>query len=386
MALRALRSEWLFPVRTIVGAGRRLEIPALLASRGASKPLVVTDRSLAEWDAFRGILAGLSEAGLKPTAFTEVSPNPLDTDIASGAQLYRDVSADSLVIIGGGSALDAGKSIAMIAESGLKLAECDYFADPRPVPAGGRLAPCVLVPSTAGTGAEMNSGSMYTDTRELVKRCAGHPELPITVVLDPEVTLSLPASLTAWTGMDAVVHALEAFFVPDYHPMCDGIALEALRRIQYNLPRAYADGSDLEARTEMLVASSMAAVAFQKGLGAVHGLSEPIGAVFNTHHGWTNAVILPHMLRDLGGAIEERCSIVAHALHLPKTGSSSTAAVTAWAEELNEKMNIPNRLGLSFDEGKLQEMAVKAAQNPTGFTNAVPFSAEDYARVLRAAN
>lgn len=236
----------------------------------------------------------------------------------------------------------------------------------------------------------MNSGSMYTDTAAGVKRCAGHAALPLTAVLDAELTVGLPPTLTAWTGMDALVHALEAIFVRAYHPMCDAIGLRALRMIQEHLGAAHADGGNLAAREGMLVASSLAAVAFQKGLGAVHGLSEPIGAVYDAHHGLTNAVLLPHVLRDLArtspAALEEPCAEVARALRLPSEGSGTTAVI-AWVDELIERLGIPRRLGelISMDGAAKEAMAIKAEANPTGHTNIVLFSAEDYSRILDAA-
>lgn len=392
--LRCLQAVWAFPTRTLVAPRRRLEIPAELARVGARRPLVVTDSGVAKQGFFSEFVDDLGRAGLHITTFAEVHPNPLDTDVSRGVATYRAAGADSVVCVGGGSAMDAGKCVAMCAESGLQLSECDYdvpYGEQAPPRDEGRLVPCVAVPTTAGTGAEMNSGSMYTDTAARVKRCAGHRDLPLISVLDPELTLSLPPSLTAWTGLDALVHALEAFFVVDYHPMCDSIALQAMRRIQRNLLPACADGStDLAVRGEMLAASAMAAVAFQKGLGAVHGLSEPIGAVFDTHHGLTNAVLLPFVLRDLGGAIEERCAEIAHALSLAGT-CSGAAAVLGWVEELSGLLGIPRRLGelkpeiASLDDAAIRDLAAKAERNPTGFANIVRFDAADYERVLRAA-
>jgi len=397
MALRVSRAllrdsvvEWGFPVRTLVGAGARSKIAGVLGESGARRPLVVTDAGLAGQGFFQELLRGFERDGLRASVFAEVHPNPLDRDVALGADAYRRGGCDSIVCVGGGSGLDGGKCVAMVAESGLRLQDCDYFAQAPALPAGGRLVPCVTVPTTAGTGAEMDSGSMYTDTEAKVKRCAGHAALPLTAVLDPELSLGLPPSLTAWTGMDALVHAMEAFLAPGCHPMCDSIALAAMQKIQRNLLRAVADGSDLEARHEMLMASAMAAVAFQKGLGAVHGLSEPLGAVYGVHHGLTNAVLLPYVLRDLGAVIEDRCADIAHALRLPP-GGSRAGAVVAWIGELSEQLAIPSRLRdvePSLEHAApddISELARKAAANPTGFTNFVRWDVEDYARILRIA-
>jgi len=365
----------------------RFEIPCVLAKNGLSKPLVVTDAKLAQQPLFADFLCDLKVRGLHTTPFAEVSPNPLDVDIANGARAYRQVGADCIIAIGGGSGMDSGKSIAMVAESGLSLQSCDYFSESPPVANGGRLVPCITVPTTAGTGAEMDSGSMYTDTAARVKRCAGHTSLSVTAVLDPVLTLGLPPSLTAWTGMDALVHALEALFVPVYHPMCDAIALQALGKIRNNLLLAYSNNQDVNARMEMLVASAMAAVSFQKGLGAVHGLSEPLGAVYDVHHGLANAVILPHMLRDLAEHIDEPCGHIVRALRLPPAVGGNVASVIQWVDELVQQLEIPTRLSdvAQIEGHHIPELAGKAADNPTGFTNALRYSVSDYERVIRRA-
>eukprot|EP00930_Biecheleria_cincta_P002000 TRINITY_DN10307_c0_g1_i1.p1 TRINITY_DN10307_c0_g1~~TRINITY_DN10307_c0_g1_i1.p1 ORF type:complete len:402 (-),score=65.95 TRINITY_DN10307_c0_g1_i1:213-1418(-) len=384
-------TEWSFPVRTLVGPTSRGDIPAVLAEGGCKRPMVVTDKGLASQEFFQAFLEDLRRSDMQIALFSEVNPNPLDTDVQRGVEHYKASGSDSIICVGGGSALDGGKCIAMVAESGLSLEAMDYWSASPDLPSGGRLVQCITMPTTAGTGAEMNSGSMYTDSRQKIKRCAGHTGLPLVAVLDAEVTLGLPKTLTAWTGADALVHAIEAFFVPTYHPMCDGIALQALQKIAVNLPRAVANGSDLAARSEMLVASALAGVSFQKGLGAVHGLSEPIGAVYDSHHGLTNGILLPYVLRELGTATDDRCAEICRALGLTSAlqGQAPSTTLVDWTEDfLLRQLQLPAKLGelieLSSDSA-VEELALKAESNPTGFTNFRRFSAADYARVIRKA-
>mmetsp|Transcript_31128 Transcript_31128/g.104014 ORF Transcript_31128/g.104014 Transcript_31128/m.104014 type:complete len:302 (-) Transcript_31128:53-958(-) len=269
----------------------------------------------------------------------------------------------------------------------------------RPAQGGGARQPRTrlhhpLSSRCTGTGAEMDSAAMYTDTSRRVKFCVAHPgcTAQIHVIADPLLTLSLPPTLTAWTGMDAVTHAIEALSVDSYHPMCDGIALESLRLMHTWLPPAVADGSDVAARSHMLAASAMAAVAFQKGLGAVHGLSEPVGAVHNSQHGLTNAILLPHVLRANRAAIEPKMDLAATYLGLPPpppgyaTTDGGFERVAAWLDTLAEQLQIPATLAeIGISDETAEECAAKAVANPTGFTNPLPFDAEMYSGVFRAA-
>lgn len=374
---------------TLVGPKARQAIPSILASKGVKRPLVVTDKGLPSQPFFQEFLEDLRTSSLEGVSlFSDVHPNPRDTDVAHGVEYYKATGSDSVICVGGGSGLDAGKCIAMVAESALPLEVMDYFGTPPPLPTGGRLVQCITVPTTAGTGAEMDSGSMYTVTREGIKRCAGHADLPLTAVLDPELSLSLPKTLTAWTGADALVHAIEAYLVPTYHPMCDGIALQALQKIAKNLPLAVANGSDLDARSEMLVAAALAGVSFQKGLGAVHGLSEPIGAVYECHHGLTNAILLPYVLQELGTATDGHCEEMIKVLGLPASQLHASTVLIDWVKGLNQQLHIPEKLSDlvgDLDDVAVQQLAVKAESNPTGFTNFRRFNVDDYTRVLRTA-
>jgi alcohol dehydrogenase class IV len=336
----------------------------------------------------KDIVTMLEKGGMQPLLFGDVNPNPTDLNIVEGAAAFRDHAADSVVAIGGGSGLDAGKAIAMIARSGVPLSEFEWTS-PDPVLPSGSIPPVLVLPTTSGTGAEMDSASMYTDSSKHVKFCVSHADCKLTAVLDPELTRTLPANLTAWTGMDALTHALEALSVDSYHPMCDAIALESMRLIQLWLPVAYKDGNNMEARTQMLAASSMAAVAFQKGLGAAHGLSEPIGAVHDTHHGLTNAVLLPYVLHLNRPVIEAKCEHVARYLDLPRTSSGSGFdAVAAWVEKLSNELDVPKSLadiGIEATAANADICAAKAFVNPTGMTNPVELKQEDYAALFRLA-
>ncbi len=397
-------ADWAFPVPVRFGAGRTAELGAVLAERGARRPLLVTDRGLAHTPLAAELMTLLRGAGHAPALFGDVPPNPTDASIARGAAAFAAHAADSVVALGGGSGLDAGKAIAMVARSGLSLAELDWERSPPAAVAAGAFPPVVCVPTTAGTGAEMDSASMYTDTAARVKRCVSHPQATaaLSVIADPSVTRSLPADLTAWTGLDALTHALEALSVDSYHPMADAIALEAVALVHEWLPRAVAAPRDADARAHMLCASSMAAVAFHKGLGAVHGLSEPIGAVYDTQHGLTNAIILPYVLRANRHApgVEQKMARVARALALPlpraaaagagaDAGDADAAgfeAVAAWVDDFSRALRVPRSLrDIGVDAASAERIARKARENSTGFTNPQPLSADDYEAIFRAA-
>jgi alcohol dehydrogenase class IV len=350
--------------------------------------MIVTDRALAETPMLAGIVKMLEDGGMQPLLFGDVNPNPTDENVNDGAAAFRDHSADSVVAIGGGSGLDAGKAIAMVARSNVALGDFEWTS-PDPVLPAGTIPPILVIPTTSGTGAEMDSASMITDTANRVKLCVKHDECELTAVLDPELTRTLPANLTAWTGMDALTHAVEALSVDAYHPMCDAIALESMRLIQHNLVAAYKDGDNMEARAQMLSASSMAAVAFQKGLGAAHGLSEPIGAVHDTHHGLTNAVLLPYVLHLNRPKIEQKCELVARYLNFDaQPGMSGFDCVVKWVNELSDELDVPKSLadiGCLVTEEDAQICAAKAFINPTGMTNPVVLTEQDYAALFRLA-
>eukprot|EP00929_Paragymnodinium_shiwhaense_P056787 TRINITY_DN28435_c0_g1_i1.p1 TRINITY_DN28435_c0_g1~~TRINITY_DN28435_c0_g1_i1.p1 ORF type:complete len:433 (-),score=24.12 TRINITY_DN28435_c0_g1_i1:221-1519(-) len=385
-------ATWSFPRTVYFGIGRSAELPALLQSSSVARPLVVSDRGLGRTELVGRIVDNLRSNGLDPLLYCDVEPNPRDIDITLGAQRFRDHNADVVIAIGGGSGLDAGKCIAMVANSQRSLEEFEWTREPCLLPSGA-IPPVWALPTTAGTGAEMDPASMYTDTTRGVKICATHPDFNLSVIADPYLTKSMPPHITAWTGMDALTHAIEAYSVPEFHPMCDGIAVEALQLMKEWLPLAVREGENLEARSNMMAASSMAAVAFQKGLGAVHGLSEPIGAVYNTQHGLTNAMILPHVLRRNRPMIESKITKLARCLSLETPPASyhpaptGFEAVAYWIDSLLQEFRIPHTLeeiGVSLSSPQEEySLAEKAAANPTGFTNPVKFGVDDYVSLLR---
>ena len=307
-ALSAVR--WNYPTEVWFGPGRIQTLAALAESKEIRRPLVVTDRSLAQLPVFPSILAPLEAAAVPYAVFSEVDANPVGTNVEAGVQMFRDGGHDGVIAVGGGSPLDVGKAIALMAGQTLPLWDFEDVGDNylRVDPAGVR--PVIAVPTTAGTGSEVGRSSVITHADEGRKVIIFHPKMvPVAALLDAELTVGLPPRLTAATGIDAASHCLEAYCAPGFHPMADGIAVEGLRLVHRSLRPAYRDGADLAARGEMLVASLMGATAFQKGLGAMHAMSHPLGARLGTQHGETNAVVMPYVLasnRPAGRALSAR--------------------------------------------------------------------------------
>lgn len=313
----------------------------------------------------------LSAAGINCEIFSDVSPNPVDLEIATGAEVFRSGGHDSVVAIGGGSGMDAGKAISLIADSGHDLWRFDF--DHQPIALGGdqNFPPLICVPTTAGTGAETESTAMVTDTKREMKGCVWHPlQKPIAVILDPEVTIGLPANLTAWTGCDALVHAIEAYCVPALHPLCDAIALEGLALVYQNLPIAVSSPENLQARGGLLTGSCMAGIAFLKGLGLVHAISHMVGAECDTHHGLTNAVVLPAVLRFNASAISHKIGPMCQAMSLSSDDFETFYdAVTG----LLDSLGIPENLAeLGVKKNQVSSIAEKAFLDAARSTNPVP--------------
>ncbi|MEK9655644.1 MAG: iron-containing alcohol dehydrogenase, partial [Halieaceae bacterium] len=283
-------ADWSYPTRIAVGAGRIRELADGCHQLGIRAPLLVTDPGLAALPFISDVKARCAEAGLRIESFSDVQGNPTRQNVEDGVEIFTAGQHDGVIAMGGGSALDAGKAIAFLSGQQRSLWDFEDLDDNWSRAREDGIAPIIAIPTTAGTGSEVGRVSVITDTAEKRKRLIFHPRiLPSFVILDAELTLSLPAHLTAATGMDALSHNLEAYCSPRFHPMADGIAQEGVRRIMQYLPRAVADGNDLKARTQLLVASTMGATAFQKGLGAMHALAHPLGARYNAHHGLLNA-------------------------------------------------------------------------------------------------
>lgn len=359
----ALQGNWTYPTAIRFGAGRIREIGAACAAAGISRPLLVTDRGLAEREITARTRDLMEEAGLGRAIFAEVDANPTGENLARALEIYRAGGFDGVIAFGGGSGLDLGKTVAFMAGQTRPVWDFEDVGDwwTRADPTG--IHPIVAVPTTAGTGSEVGRAAVLTkaDTRE--KKIVFHPAmLPAQVICDPDLTLGLPPAITAGTGLDAFAHCVEAYSSPHYHPMSQGIALERMRLVKTYLPRAHADGTDIEARAQMMSAAMMGATAFQKGLGAIHALSHPIGARHGTHHGTTNAVCMPAVLRFNAPAIADRFGPAAAYLGL----EGGFEGFCAFVDAFNAGFGIPRSLtGLGVTDPDLDALTEAALRDPS---------------------
>jgi alcohol dehydrogenase class IV len=375
-----LKASWNYPTTVWAGPGRVAELPAACARAGIGKPLLVTDEGLRDAPMVRKVRELVSGAEL----FARVRGNPVAANIDDGLRAYRAGGHDGVIAFGGGSALDAGKVIAFMSGQTRPLWDFEDIGDwwTRADPRG--IAPVVAVPTTAGTGSEVGRAGVVVNEETHQKKIIFHPQMmPALVISDPELTVGLPPAITAATGMDAFVHCFEAFCAPGFHPMADGIALEGMRLIQTYLPRAFDRGADLEARSRMLAAASMGATAFQKGLGAVHAIAHPVGAHFNTHHGLTNAVLLPYVIAYNRPAIEAQLEVIARSLDL--SGEPFTA-VFEWVLGFRRRLNIPHTLAeLGVPAAQADLIGQEASLDPSAGGNPQPADPAAYARIFRSA-
>jgi alcohol dehydrogenase class IV len=374
-----VKGNWNYPTTVWAGPGRIAELPAALARLGIKKPLLVTDEGLANAPMVKNALA-ISGAAL----FAKVKGNPTGRNVDDGLAALKAGGHDGVIAFGGGSALDAAKAIALMWKQTRPLWDFEDIGDwfKRVDPAG--MLPVVAVPTTSGTGSEVGRASVITDEATHVKKIIFHPKMmPGIVISDPELTVGLPAHVTAATGIDAYVHSFEAYCAPGFHPMAEGIALEGMRLVKEYLPRAFRDGKDIEARGQMLAAASMGAAAFQKGLGGVHALAHPIGAVYDTHHGLTNAVLLPYVMVHNKTAIAERMNLLARVLDLPGGGFD---AVLKWTLEFRAALKIPHTLKeIGVDDARAAEIGTMAENDPSSGGNPCPVTAKELEAVFRAA-
>jgi len=375
-----LRGNWNYPTTIWAGPGRIAELPAACSSAGMRRPLIVTDEGLAGSPMIKSALASLKEAAL----FGAVRGNPALSHVEAGLEAYRAGHHDGVVAFGGGSALDVGKVVAFMSGQSRPLWDFEDIGDwwTRADPAG--IAPIVAVPTTAGTGSEVGRAGVILNEETHQKKIIFHPQMmPRIVILDAELTVGLPRGVTAATGIDAFVHCFEAFCAPGFHPLADGVALEGMRLIHRYLPRACANGADIEARAQMLAAASMGATAFQKGLGGVHAIAHPVGSWFNTHHGLTNAVILPYVVTFNRSAIAEKTEVIARVLTLPARGFDG---FLAWVLGMRRELGIPHTLadlGVSADKAAI--IGREAAIDPSAGGNPIPVDAAQLERIFRAA-
>ena len=334
--------DWGFPVPISYGPGRLTEISEFCKNKNILNPLIVTDSGSVDLPFIHKLKEILSDSNIKSQIYSQISPNPKDTEIDGGCQMYKNGEHDSIIAIGGGSAMDGGKAICLTVNNDYDLWDFEWEKTPPTITNDNQFPILVTIPTTAGTGAETESTAMVTDTKEGVKWCICHPGLkPSIAILDPELTLGLPSNLTAWTGIDAMVHSVEGYCVPGSHPLCDGAALESLNLISKSLITAVEEPSNLAARGAMLVASCLGGIAFIKGLGLVHAISHMVGAEFNTQHGLTNAIVLPAVLRYNLPGMDEKVIRMSQALQYQ---NNSTDNFINEMEKLLDRCKIPKGL------------------------------------------
>jgi alcohol dehydrogenase class IV len=366
-----LRGTFHYPTSIRFGAGRIRELPEACRALAMNRPLLVTDPALARLPMIEAAVATCRGAGLAADVFCDVQANPVAANVEAGVAAYRAGRHDGVVAFGGGSALDAGKAVALMVGQSRPIFDFEDREDWWTRVDVTGLAPVVAVPTTAGTGSEVGRASVITDVSDHTKKIIFHPRMmPGVVIEDPELTTGLPPQITAATGMDALSHCLEAYCAPFFHPLADGVAIEGMRLVREYLPRAVRDGRDVEARAHLLIASSMGATAFQKGLGAMHSLSHPCSANLGTHHGLTNAVVMPYVLAHNRAAIAAKLARAAAWLGLR---AATFEAFLDWVLALRREIGIPHTLAeLGVAETHARAFAPQAVLDPSTSGNPVP--------------
>lgn len=380
------QTNWHYPTPIHFGEGRISEIATLCETYGIRKPFIVTDTFLQTQIFYQSLIDSLALKALPYTLFTDFSPNPSDKDIELGNHLFKEKDHDGVIVLGGGSAMDVAKTIALTAKQSRPVWDFEDVGDNYLRADVTQIVPIIALPTTAGTGSEVGRAAVVIDTTHQTKRLIFHPKmLPCAVILDPKTTLTVPKALTAATGMDAFAHNLEAFLAPGFHPMADGIALEGMRLIKESLPKAYENGDDIVARANLLVASMMGATAFQKGLGLIHSLSHPVGAMYNKHHGLLNALFMPYSLRYNRTHIEEKCAIIAKHLDLSTHDFDGLYDFTV---SFIRQLDLPLCLAdIDIDASKADEVAQKAFDDPSTQGNPKPLTIDKIKMVyLKAVN
>jgi alcohol dehydrogenase class IV len=379
----SLTGNWSYPTNIKFGAGRIAELPDACAAAGMKKPLLVTDKGLADLPITTATLDIMEAAGLGRGLFADVDPNPNEKNLDAGVAAYKAGGHDGVIAFGGGSGLDLGKMVAFMAGQTRPVWDFEDIGDWWTRADADAIAPIVAVPTTAGTGSEVGRASVITNSETHAKKIIFHPKvLPSVVICDPELTVGMPRFITAGTGLDAFAHCVEAFSSPHYHPMSQGIALEGMRLVKDYLPRAYADGTDIEARAQMMSAAAMGATAFMKGLGAIHAMSHPIGAMFNTHHGTTNAVCMPAVLDLNAPEISARFDQAAAYLNI----SGGFDGFRAFVQEFNDSLGIPRKLAdLGVTPDAIPQLVKGAITDPSCGGNPVTLTEENLTQLFNKA-
>ena len=379
-----LRGNWNYPTSIRFGVGRIKELADECRSQGILRPLLVTDSGLARAPITLAAVEALRDAGLGVAMFSDLKPNPVESNLAGGLAAWRAGRHDGVVAFGGGSGLDMGKLIAFMSGQTRPVWDFEDIGDQWTRADETRIAPVIAVPTTAGTGSEVGRAAVIIDERTHTKRIIFHPKMmPRVVISDPALTVGMPAKITAGTGMDAFAHCLEAYCAPGFHPLADGIALEGMRLVASALVRAVRTPADLDARAQMLAAAAMGATAFQKGLGGMHALSHPIGALHDTHHGMTNATVMPYVLQFNRPAIEERITRLAAYLGLSNPGFDS---FLTFVLKLRQDIGVPHTLReLVVGEPEVELIADMAIIDPSASGNPLPLSRDDAIGIFNAA-
>ena len=366
--------NWNYPTTIWFGNQRINEIQKACESLNIRKPLIVTDPGILKTNIIEKINSSLVN---KSNIFSEVQSNPTGNNVELGVSYFNSNSHDGVIAVGGGSGMDVGKGIAFMAGQDRPLWDFEDIGDYWTRANSEAIKPIIAVPTTAGTGSETGRAGVYTNEKTKEKKIIFHPKmLPSIVILDPELTVPLPKSLTAFTGMDALAHCLESYCSNFFHPFSQGIALEGMFIVKNNLINAYHDGSNLDARGNMLAASSMGSIAFQKGLGAIHSLSHPVGAIYNTHHGLTNAVFMPYVLKRNKKVIEEKIISLSRYLNLE---DQTFEGFMSWLLHLRKELLIPHTLKeLIQEDSKFEEMSKMAKDDPSTGGNPIPLEINDF--------
>lgn len=345
------------------------------------KPLFVTDGGLAKTKMVLDVLKELKNKDIEVNIFSDVKGNPTGSNVIEGVKVYHKHICDGVIAFGGGSGLDVGKAIAFMSGQKFPLWDFEDIGDNWTRVDADNMVPVIAVPTTSGTGSEVGRASVIIDEAHEIKRIIFHPAmLPSVVILDAKLTVGLPANLTAATGMDALSHALEAYCAPYFHPMAEGIALEAIRLLKNNLLRAYSDGQDIEARVQVMTASTMGATAFQRGLGGMHALAHPLGAIYNSHHGLLNAILMPYVLAANRSAIETQIERLARYIELEEI---SFDGLLSWILALRAELGIPHTLAeIGISNDRAEEVGTKAVDDAASGGNPIAFNAEKYSEIF----